>query len=896
MLMVSEQTVFRIVVIAIFLMALVAAPATAARTITENGTNVFVGEENLVFDGDFAGTTRLVHYVGAIDESSIDMSIAAPAGMVGSLNGGIPTGCYYAIGSAYPDLTYVNIQNPGVTLDVVLDNSRKDSVDGKSITRNAELAFKVGSNVDTGDVNDMITIEVTLPGGGVVTNLGGQSLRYQADGSTRFIGPISLSTAEAGTYTAVAKWASTSDFFGKGYNSWPVLFEVTSRALAITSNKDTVIRGKSFAVTIRGDSVENYILSVDGVDSSNFQESPMIAPGQTAVDYTIPGENDYTRTVKTNAGGAATVQFNTTRDTGTKTYTVRVEDTQDPGRNDAVKVKVEAGSVTITTSGTGTYYIGEEITLAGTCTDNTVVYLFMTGPNLSSNGVNLTRLESVRTGNSGTFTTVCVDSDDTWSYKWNTADLNGKSLDAGSYTVYAISEPREKNELLDARYATASISLRDGFLTATTSGATVAKGDKLTIFGTAQGRPDNIYIWIFGKNYYGAHGGLSVRSVSVESDSSFEAKLESSDTESLAAGQYFVVVQHPMGANVAPIPGFNVAGSISWNSSGIRGPEIPPMTLTNLQAPAAVTALIDALDSPNIPDTYRQLTFSIEEPCIFIDPIGTRESGSKFAITGITNLAVGNTLVVDVTSAAFQPGTKTEPSNFSSVSGTTVVEGGVGMNTWSFEVDATGFKIDQYIVCVESIETSVTSTAIFTMVERGEAPPSPTEGLTLHPGWNFISIPRHLEAGNDTASIFTLVDTAGHSALRYDTAGRTWISLTPTDRLTPLEGIWIYSENLTTIPLTFSTDLPLPPSERSLAQGWNAIGITGTSSASARDTLLSVNRGWTTLIGFDAGEQDFEVAIINGGSGANTDGRPVYPGRGYWLYMTEPGDLCAIGV
>jgi len=719
--MISEQTVFRIVVIAIFLMALVAAPATAARTITENGTNVFVGEENLVFDGDFAGTTRLVHYVGAIDERFIDGSIAVTAGMVAGLNGGIPTGCYYAIGSAYPGLTYVNIQNPGVTLDVVLDNSRKDSVNGKSITRNTELAFKVGSNVDTGDVNDMVTIEVTLPGGGVVTDFLGQSLRYQADGSIRFIGPISLSTAETGTYTAVAKWAPTSDFFGKGYDSWPVFFEVTSRALAITSNRDCVIHGKSFAVTIRGDSVKNYVLSVDGVDSSNFQKSPMIAPGQIAVDYTVPGENDYTRTVKTNAGGAATVLFNTTRDTETKTYTIRVKDTQDPGRNDVVKVKVEAGSVTIIMSGTGTYYIGEEITLSGTCTDNTVVYLFMTGPNLNSNGVNLTHLETVRKGDSGTFTTVRVDSDDTWSYKWNTAGL---PLDAGGYTIYAISEPRGRNELLGARYATASISLRDGFLTATTSGATVAKGDKLTIFGTAQGRPDNIYIWIFGKNYYGAHSELSVRSVSVESDSSFEAKLESSDTRDLAAGQYFVVVQHPMGANVAPIPGFNAAGSISWNSSGIRGAEIPPMTLTNLQAPAAVTALIDALDSPNIPDTYVQLTFFIEEPRIFIDPIGTREAGSKFTITGTTNVAVGDKLIIDVTSAAFGPTKKTEASGFGAVSGNVVVEKGDGANKWSFEVDAADLKPDQYIVKVECIETDTTATANFNLVEAVETTPT----------------------------------------------------------------------------------------------------------------------------------------------------------------------------
>jgi hypothetical protein len=67
---------------------------------------------------------------------------------------------------------------------------------------------------------------------------------------------------------------------------------------------------------------------------------------------------------------------------------------KDPSKYDDVKVRVEEGDVTITASGTGVYYIGEEITLSGTCTDNkNNVYLFLTGPNLPAAGVNLTRLD-----------------------------------------------------------------------------------------------------------------------------------------------------------------------------------------------------------------------------------------------------------------------------------------------------------------------------------------------------------------------------------------------------------------------------------------------------------------------------------------------------------------------
>jgi len=81
---------------------------------------------------------------------------------------------------------------------------------------------------------------------------------------------------------------------------------------------------------------------------------------------------------------------------------------------------------------------------------------------------------------------------------------------AGSYTVYAVSSPKDKAHLSDAKYATAFISLRSGFITTTTNSASVAKSAELTISGTAQGCLSNVYIWIFGKNRYdGAPGGVN---------------------------------------------------------------------------------------------------------------------------------------------------------------------------------------------------------------------------------------------------------------------------------------------------------------------------------------------------------------------------------------------------
>jgi len=357
------KSMTKLIVVAMLLAAaLVVTPVAAGtRTIEANGANVFIGEENITLMGDFAGATQLVHYTGEVNKSATDKSIPVTSGFGGvvidEVLKGIPVGSYYVNGS---DSLYVNVQIPEVTLDVMLNTSPtspttpKDSVNGKSITRNTWLDFKFFSNVDLAGGNmtasgNTTNVELTLPGGGVVTDYNNTPLTFNANGKTQYIPVFFGPNAEAGTYTAVAKWARASDFFGKGYDSKPVTFEVLTKALGITANKDSVIRGNSFTVTITGDARTDYTLSIKGADPNDPTKSPMIAPSQTAFSKNtgaIIGETN--ATITTNAGGTATIQFNTTKNTEAKTFTIKVNDTT---KSDEVKVKVEKGSVTITTSG-----------------------------------------------------------------------------------------------------------------------------------------------------------------------------------------------------------------------------------------------------------------------------------------------------------------------------------------------------------------------------------------------------------------------------------------------------------------------------------------------------------------------------------------------------------------
>jgi hypothetical protein len=317
------KSMTKLMVVAMLLVAaLVVAPAAAARTITSTGANAFVGEEDLSFTDVPAGET-VVQWVHYSDPSAgtIDRTLTATGGVINELNKGIPTGSYYVFTDAptadpanrTTAAGYVNVQVPEATLDVVIDDaSRKDSVNGKSVTKTTPLLFKFGDNVDKA-VNAKINIDLTLPGGGVTNNFSTVNLKLVANGTTDYVGPISLSNAEAGTYTAVAKWDKSSDFYGKGFDSNPVTFEVATKDLAITSNKDSLVRGNSFTVTVTGESNTVYYLYVKDAGSVNYPW--MIV--QNGVNFTtnVPaGTNvpaNAMANVTTNAAGTRTVQFDT---------------------------------------------------------------------------------------------------------------------------------------------------------------------------------------------------------------------------------------------------------------------------------------------------------------------------------------------------------------------------------------------------------------------------------------------------------------------------------------------------------------------------------------------------------------------------------------------------------
>ncbi|MDV0442656.1 hypothetical protein McpAg1_19200 [Methanocorpusculaceae archaeon Ag1] len=634
-------------------------------------------------------------------------------------------------------------------------------------------------NVGPADIAD-VKIVFTTPAAGKTTQFG----TFVVDGKTTnanfasiplsTVQTIALGTgvkagadATAGVWTAQAEFISPTGFKNNAKKTNTISFTLQSTTLTITAAKDSVVRSNPFTVSIQGDSKSLYNVSIENPVVTDV--NPALQLNQSGMKDILAYDNFGNPTAavfETDATGKRTIQYNTAANTEDKTYTIRAEKYGDSSDYDKVKVKVEKGSVTISASGDGSYYIGEEIKLTGTNTDSSNVFLFVTGPNLAYNdGVVLKDLGGSEGAQHAAYTAanpVSVKTDNTWEYKWDTTLV---SLDSGAYTVYATSRltngksSGEQNigtvgadpstwlntkadvygnkvgnyyyavKLSDSEYATTSINLKKPFLSAVPSGTIVAKGDKIYIRGTAEGDPSSLQLYIFGPNFF------STESITVEDDGSYEKKIEVQST--WASNQYYVVIEHPMengkldvhdtGAQSSPRSLYidNVNTTKGQQSSFVvEG-------TGRLQSANAANALTQMIDSANIDDIYTKLTFTVAEPVIFVTNPGDKAVGSTFTIKGTTNLAIGDQILVEVVSSSFDAVDKSQASSTSGVSQTTKVVAGEGAdNVWSVDVDTTNWKLDEYTIKVSGIEVDVTSTANFNLVEKVVTPTPTATGAT----------------------------------------------------------------------------------------------------------------------------------------------------------------------
>ncbi len=143
----------------------------------------------------------------------------------------------------------------------------------------------------------------------------------------------------------------------------------------------------------------------------------------------------------------------------------------------------------VSAAGAKTAYLGDMVTLSGSSPGSDTVYLFMTGPNLPQNGVALNNIN--RRADQGGFTTVDVDPEGRWTYKWYTSQIGGK-IDAGTYTVWVTDRPVDRSHLSGSDYVSIPVLLQQPGITTTSSTATGGLLVRTT--------PDGALIFLNGEN------------------------------------------------------------------------------------------------------------------------------------------------------------------------------------------------------------------------------------------------------------------------------------------------------------------------------------------------------------------------------------------------------------
>jgi len=259
---------------------------------------------------------------------------------------------------------------------------------------------------------------------------------------------------------------------------------------------------------------------------------------------------------------------------------------------------------------------------------------------------------------------------------------------------------------------------------------TISNGDPVYINGVATGHPQNgIQVWLIGNNM------VRITTVQVNSDNTYTYEITSTETQNFAPGQYLVIVQHSMMNGQFDIVYSSATGQVinrqmQANGGGGSGMAIFQLTRTgSLQSPDAASALMQAISSQNVDDTFATASFFINPPNALVNPVGDHVVGEKFTISGTTNLAVGDKLQVDVYSSSFSPTKKSQSEAYSGTSGVVeVMTGTGGKNQWSFAIDSATFRPDEYIVTVEGILQDVKGSATFNILA---ATPAPT--MTVQP-------------------------------------------------------------------------------------------------------------------------------------------------------------------
>lgn len=604
-----------------------------------------------------------------------------------------------------------------------------------------ELTYKITVKNPTAEISGIVykdenaTEAISQLVGGVAENDKFVTLSAADGAKVAITNPAgTLTSVNFEAFDAVLKNQSekTYEIEGIDLGVWTAQAYYTNDGINFSVLAPAVMLGKPYHFTVvSSEDSKKLVANVEEVVQGGFASYTLTAPtgnynltvshGEFPVDQPnfIWYKADKTEAaVKVPAAGSITFSVKAT-DTSDVKVTLKKMGTSGLIDDKSASVTVISGTITAAAE-TDSVYIGNEFDIEGTNDLGGAVKFFVKGTNFD-----LTELTQYSA------------SGKEWDVTIKTEDLrkkaNGqptqKRPDAGTYTFYiakmkidgSVSEVKDfDNTSKVYAYTTVSVALKQPFINLIDAPEVLVQGDELKVKGTAEGEPSSVQWYLFGTNYFNND------TVAV-TDGEFTVKVEKEFTKSdyMAAGQYFLVVQHPMydkvfnigvvGKNIV----LNESGAVTTGSSVI-------FSTDERQSANAAEALCRALDSQNIDDMYQKVSFVVAGPTSYIDAIPSQVTkGQVLTVSGTTTGHKDEVVTVELLSTAFAAIPKEAVGSASFVALTTKI-GADGV--WSISFDTSSLNADEYTCSVAVGQLDATTSKV-TIVE-GSTPVTPTQTTT----------------------------------------------------------------------------------------------------------------------------------------------------------------------
>ena len=476
--------------------------------------------------------------------------------------------------------------------------------------------------------------------------------------------------------------------------------------VTISASTDKAFSGEAVTFTVVGTPGEKYNLTANGF---NISKDQLLVVGQPSgypdnvYNFTIPNSGKATFVAVVNKTAITTADKDVaTLTLGAGTTTVKKGE---------VKITI-APPVVTATLGASSYFVGDAIKITGTSTtevkDGSFTY-YISGTNFKK-----TEFQNPADEVFGK----------NWEVSLPTANLveenvGSKKLDVGTYTI-TIEQGGDVVKTL-------AVALKQPFLSITEAPEVIVKGTDAEFVVTAEAT-ERIAYYIFGTNYFYTPYSY-VQAADEDVPNQFEFKLGGeSITDSMAPGQYFMVVQHPMYNEK-----FNIiasSGAFYMNTDPTNDATADPANLlfnvNDRQTANAAQALCDALDNQNIDDMYVKYSFFVvgEDEAFEISEIPTQVvQGEQIVISGTATANAGDVVQVEMISTAFAAVPKETVGSAAFIVVTTEV---AKDGTWEITLDTSDLNVDEYSLSV-AIDNTPQKNVKVNVVEGADKPVNPEQ-------------------------------------------------------------------------------------------------------------------------------------------------------------------------